>query len=175
MTWLVESPWPSLMFGIGLEIILAIALVRTGRGLILAAMVLVLALLAGMLVIERLVVTETEAVENSLDAVASSLAANDKEAVLAAFSPLSPRRAEVQSALSKVRINSARVAGDLEIRFNDLTNPPSATAYFTGIVDAKDRTGQIPYEHMMRRFRVVMHKQADRWLIDDYSEAEKRH
>lgn len=173
MTWLIESPWPSLMLGVGLEVILAIALVRTGRGAIMVAMAVVLALTVGMLVLERLVVTQTEEVEDALDGVAGSLGSNDAGTVLAGFSPQSPRRAEVKSALASVTINSARVAGDLEIRFNDLTSPPSAVAYFTGIVDAKDNRGAIPYEHMMRKFKVTLRKEGDRWLIYDYAEAEK--
>lgn len=162
------------MLGISLEVILAIALVRTGRGAIIGAMVAVLALTAGMLILERVIVTETEEVEDALDRAAAALVSNESAAVLAAFSPRSPRRGEVQSRLSRVTISSARIAGDLEIRFNELTDPPSATTYFTGIVDAKDKSGTIPYEHMMRRFKVTLRKEDGRWLIFDYSEADGR-
>jgi ketosteroid isomerase-like protein len=162
------------MLGISLEVILAIALVRTGRGVIIGAMVVVLALTGGMLILERLVVTENEAVEDALDQVAAALAANDRDAVLASFSPQSPRRAEVQSLLSRVTVSSARIGGDLEVRFNELASPPSATTYFTGIVNAKDTGGAIPYEHMMRKFKVTMRKEDGRWLIFDYAEAESR-
>lgn len=174
MTWLVETPWPSIALGLVLEIILAIALIRTGRGVIIGAMVVVLALTAGLVVLEQVVITQTEEVENALDAVATSLAANDSSAVLAAFTANSPRRGEVHSALLRVTIKSARVAGDLEVRFNELTIPPSAAAYFTGIVDAEDRRGALPYERMLRRFKVTLRKEGDRWLIHDFSEPESR-
>ncbi len=174
MTWLVETPWPSVALGLVLEIILAIALVRTGRGTILVAMVLVLALTGGLVVLERVVVTQTEEVENALDAVAASLEANDAAAVLAGFTSNSPRRGEVQAALARVTVKSAHVGGDLEVRFNELTIPPSASAYFTGVVEAHDRSGTIPYERMMRRFKVTLHRQGDRWLIHDFSEPESR-
>ena len=60
------------------------------------------------------------------------------------------------------------------MRFNELTIPPSASAYFTGVVEAHDRSGTIPYERMMRRFKVTLHRQGDRWLIHDFSEPESR-
>jgi hypothetical protein len=91
MTWFIESPWPALALGISLEIILAIALVRTGRAWIVAAMVAALAATVGLLAVERFVVTEREEVEDALDAVAHALESNDMPTVLAAFSPNCPR------------------------------------------------------------------------------------
>jgi hypothetical protein len=174
MTWFVESPWPSLMLGFGLEVVLAIALVRTGRAILIAAMVALLALTASLLVIERMVVTEFEAVEDSLDAVARALESGDVPAVMTSFTPTCPRRGEVEAALSRFTIREAHVGGDLEVRINRLTLPPSATAYFTGRVEGKDKRGVVPYEHMIRKFKVTLHKQGDRWLIADYSDADFR-
>jgi hypothetical protein len=171
MTWILETPWPSLTLGIGLEVILAIALVRTGRGVIIGAMVLVLALTVGLVVLERVVVTQTEEVENALDGVAQALEANDAPAVLASIAPSCPRRGEVQSVLNHVTIRSARVR-DVEVRF-DGTDPPSATVNLLGIVEAHDTHGTVPYEHFLRRFKVLLRKDGDRWLITDFSEAER--
>jgi ketosteroid isomerase-like protein len=134
----------------------------------------VLAITGGLLILERLVVTQTEEVEDALDRVAQALVAGDSQTVLAALSPQCPKRGEIQSVLSRFTISSARIGGDLEIRFNDLSSPPTATAYFTGIVDAKDNRGAIPYEHMIRKFKVTLRKEGDRWLIHDYTDAEPR-
>ncbi len=174
MTWFVESPWPSLMLGVVLEVILTIALVRTGRVAIIGAMVVVFAMTVGMVILERMIVTEAEEVEDSLDRVAAALVANDSPAVLACFSPQCPRLAELRSILSRVTVRVATIGGDLEVRPNHLTQPPSAICYFTGHVEAKDSRGQIPYEHMMRKFKVTLRKEGGRWLIADYSEAEPR-
>ncbi len=174
MTWFVESPWPSLMLGVVLEVILAIALVRTARGAIVGLMIVVFALTVGMVIVERVVVTETEEVEDALDHVAAALVANDSQAVLACFSPHCPRLAELRSILSRVTVRVAKIGGDLEVRLNHLTQPPSATCYFTGRVEAKDSRGEIPYEHLVRKFKVTLRKEGGRWLIADYSEAELR-
>ena len=172
MTSFVESPWPSLVLGIGLEVVLAIALVRTGRAAIIAAMVVVLALTVGMIVLERVVVTEFEEVEVALDAVARALESGDVETVLASFSSKCPRLGEVESALSRFTVREAHIGGDLEVRINRLTHPPSATTYFTGRVEGKDKRAVVPYEHMIRKFKVTLHKQGNRWLIADYNDAD---
>jgi hypothetical protein len=174
MSMFVESPWPSLVLGVVLQLILAVILVRTGRATVIAWMVGVLAITAGLLVVERIVVTETEEVEDALDSVARALVANDTPAVLALFSPTSTRRGEVQSVLSRVTIREAKIGGDLEIRLNRLTSPPSATTYFTGRIDAKDTRGTIPYEHVIRKFKVTLHREGGRWLLFDYADADVR-
>jgi hypothetical protein len=174
MIWFIESPWPSVVLGIGLEAILAIYLVRSGRAVVIAAMVGVLALVAGLVVLERIIVTETEQVEDTLDEVAQALVANDSSAVLALFSGRSPRRAEVRSAMSRVTISEARIGNDLEIRLNQLTSPPSAAAYFTGHVQLKGARETIPYEHVLRKFKVTLHKEADRYRIFDFEDTDPR-
>jgi hypothetical protein len=174
MTWFVESPWPSLMLGVVLEVILAIALVRTSRGAIVGLMIVVLVLTVGMVILERAIVTETEEVEDSLDRVAAALVANDAPAVLACFSPQCPRLAELRSILSRVTVRVAKIGGDLEVQPNHLTQPPSAICYFTGHVEAKDGRGEVPYEHMVRKFKVTLRKEGGRGLIADYSDAEPR-
>ncbi len=174
MTWLVESPWPSLMLGACLEAILVIFLVRGGRALILGLMAFVLVATVGMVLLERFVVTEPEEVEDTLDAITRDLAANDAPAVLAHFSPQSIRRGEVQSALSRAVVRAANVGGDLEIRINHLTIPPSATTWFTGHLEVKDKRGEIPYEHLVRKFKVTLRKEDGRWLIYDYADADPR-
>jgi len=174
MTWFVESPWPSVMLGIGLEAVLAFFLVRSGRAIVIAAMVGVLALTAGLVVLERIIVTETEQVEDTLDEIARALESNNSTGVLAVFSSNSPRRGEVQSAMSRVRVSEAKIGGDLEVRLNQLTNPPSAKAYFTGRVQLKGTRETIPYEHVVRKLKVTFHKEGDRYRIFDYEDADPR-
>ncbi len=169
MTWIVESPWPALTVGIVLVVALAIVLVRTGRAAALVAMGCVLALTIGFVILERAVVTEVESVEDALEAVAAALESNDPPTVLALLSPASPRRREVESVMSRLRIREANVGGDLEIRTNALTSPPSASAYFTGRIDAQDNRGEVPYDQLVRKFKVTLHHDGDRWLLFDFA------
>jgi hypothetical protein len=173
MTWLIESPWPALMMGVSLELCLAIYLVRSGRAVVIAAMVLVAALTGALLLAERWIVTDAEAVEDTLDAAATALEANNPPQVLALFASDSPRRREVESILSRVTVREARV-GELTIQFDDSGGQRRATARFMGRVQAHDKRGQLPYEQMVGKFVVYLHREGDRWLIDNYSENSSR-
>jgi len=155
-------------------IVLGVMLAISGRRALVAAMILVAAATAGLVVLERVVVTEREEVADTLDSIAQSLVANDVPAVVGALSKTCPRRAEVQSVLSHVTVSGARVGGDLEVTVNRLTSPPSATTTFTGRIDAKDNRGTVPYEHIFRKFKVTLHKEGDRWLITNFDDTDVR-
>jgi hypothetical protein len=167
----IESPWPATLLCIVAQVILGIVFLRTGRALVVVAMGVVLAVTAAALVIERTIVTDTELVEDTLHGIAEDLEANDFAAVLASFAPNCPRLAEVRSQLNRVTVQSASVGADLEVRISQLTSPPSATAYFTGRINARERSGTIPYENFIRKFKVKLERQDDRWLITDVEDA----
>jgi hypothetical protein len=77
---------------------------------------------------------------------------------------------EVEQMLARFQVSQARVGSDLDVRFNPLMNPPTASAYFTGHLEGKDLRGQLPYEHLIRKFKVVFRRDGDRWVIADYSD-----
>ena len=174
MTWLLESPWPAIVLGVGLEISLAIWFVRSGRAAALGAMAVVAALTLGLVLLARYDVTDAEAVEDTLEEARVTLEANDVPRMLALFTHDSPRRAEVQSILSRVTVREARIAGDLEIALEPPAAPQTAVASFTGRVEARDTRGQIPYENMLGRFRVTLHRTNDGWRIHDYAQTDLR-
>ena len=81
MHWLVEDPtlilsWACCAGG------LAIALLRSGRGVLILAMALVATLMVAGLLAERYIVTEGEQVEDTLDAIARAIQANDHQEVM---------------------------------------------------------------------------------------------
>ncbi len=168
MTWLIESFWPAVTLGVVLELVLAIAFVRTGRSLAIVGMVAVLVVTVGLVALERYVVTEQEEIEDLLFAAEAALERNDAEALLAVFTPASPRRNEVANVMSRFHVRDAHVGRDLEIRTSALTSPPSAHAFFTGRVEGSDTRGEVPYEQVIRKFAVTLHRSDNRWLIHDY-------
>src|SRR5262245_57578573 len=97
MTIFLESPWPAIAIGVALELLLAFALVQTGKGKLIAVMVVVALATVGLVVVERMIVTPREEVEDFLYETARLLETNNPPAVLARFSALSPRRNEAQS------------------------------------------------------------------------------
>ena len=62
MVIFLESPWPILLIGIAVEAVLAVMLLRTGQGRLLWAMLGMAAVVLLGLAVERLVVTDREAV-----------------------------------------------------------------------------------------------------------------
>ncbi len=174
MSIFVESPWPAiavctvLIFGRG------VLFLRTGSAWVIAALVACVGLMVGMVVLERAIVTETEQVEDTLHGIAEYLEANDIPMVVASFAPNCPGIGPARSALNRVTVQSATVGRDLEVRINRLTSPPTATAYFTGRVQARDKSGTIPYENYIRKFKVRLERHGDRWLISDYEDGDLR-
>jgi len=167
MAIFVESPWPFLLIGIAAEAILAILLVQTGRGKFLVAMIGVGALTLLALLVERLIVTDREAVENTLDAAVAAVEANDINRVLAFTAPTAQKpRADAQWILSRFEVQMARITG-LDITVNRLTSPRTAKAKFLAIGHGRDRQGQMPYTSFSQHVVVELRLYGDRWLVTE--------
>jgi hypothetical protein len=165
---LLESPWPILLIGIAVEAVLAVALLRTGQGKVLWAMLGVGALVLTGLLIERLVVTEREAVEHTLDAAIDAVEANDINRLLECISPKAePIRAAARMVLGRVEVRMARMTG-LEITINRLTNPHTAKAKFRAIGSGRDRKGELPSQGFSEVVTVELRPEGGRWLVFDY-------
>jgi hypothetical protein len=171
----LESPWPILTVGLVVELLLAVALFRTGKGKRLWAMggVAVLVLLGVLL--ERNTVTDTKRVRQTLEAAAAGLEANDKDRVKAciASSPDGdPARGEVDWALG-VAVFQRVSLGNLDVTFNYQASPPTALAKLVVYVRGKARgadfsdLGEIEKPVNMT---IKLRKQSDRWLVYDKPE-----
>jgi hypothetical protein len=167
MTIFLESPWPALVIGIFAEAILAIILLRTGRGVLLWAMIGVGLLVAGAVVLERLVVTEREEVEAAIDAMAAALGANDQKTVESWIAKDAKEvRALVQYGFQHAKFTQAKIT-HLEIIVNYHTSPPTAQAKLSGSVYF--RANEYPYEgYPVNDLTLDLEQQSGRWLITGY-------
>jgi hypothetical protein len=168
MVIFVESPWPILFIGIAVEAVLAFLLLQTGRGKFLIAMLGVAALVVVGLVVERLVVTDREAVENTLDAAVAAVKRNDLDGALACLSS-SAKEARVFTrwVFGRVEFQEAHIS-ELEVKVNRLTSPPSADAKFLAVGKGKDRKGEWLYQGFAQRVTLQLRLQGDRWLVTGY-------
>ncbi len=165
MTVFLENPIPIVVAGIVLEAILAVVLVRTGRGVILWAMVGVLAVALGGITLEQMVVTEKERVEQTLEAVVAAVKANDREAVIRQIDPNDANTINlIDSTMRRVEFTDAKITG-LDITINRLTSPPTAHAHVIGYVGFEERSGLVQFGRRLINLDVVLGKQADRWVI----------
>lgn len=169
MTWLMENPAAIVAGGVLVELALAIALIRSGRGLFLLLMLGAGVLAAALLGIERLVVTDSEAVRDTLDQTAAALVTNDPDNVLAFVDPGAQEvRRQVKTILPQFVFDEARIAGDVQLTFHRQAKPPGVTAEFRGYFRAHDRRGgTFGHDQALERLRVELRKIDGRWLITD--------
>ena len=117
MAFLVEGPWTILFIGIAVEAILGLALMQTGRGKYFIAMIGMAVVVVIALVVERLVVTDREAVEQTLDAAVAAARKNDVNGVLDCISPSAKEAREyVRWIFGRFEVQEGHIS-DLEIEF----------------------------------------------------------
>jgi hypothetical protein len=168
MAIFVESPWPILFIGIAVEAVLGMTLLQTGRGKYLNAMIGVAAAVVVGLVVERFVVTDREAVRNTLDAAVVAVRKGDLHGLLECIAPSAqgPRKMS-RHVLDRYEVEEGKIS-DLEIAINRQTSPPTATATFLAVGRGKDRAGEFPYQGFVQQVTVELQLQDGRWLVTGY-------
>ncbi len=168
----VESPWPILLIGIGIEAVLGLMLWTTQRGNLLLAMLAVAGVMVGGLVVERLVVTEREAAEQTLEAAVAAVRGNSIEQLLHCISASAKEtREQARFVMSRFEVSDAWIR-ELEISVNRLTSPPTAKAKFLAVGQGRDRAGVFPYRAFGDHVVVNLRWEGDRWLITGYDAKE---
>jgi hypothetical protein len=173
MNWLVEDPTPTLVAIAIIEALLVLALVKTGRGILLGAIVGVALLGVALLGLEWLVVTDKETIEHALTGAAQALEANDPQAVARFIAPESPMSHRVAQEMAQVNISKASFSR-LDVKFNRRVSPPTAEANFMGYIKGKDRRGELPYENFAGRITVRLRQDPGGWVMTDYEMNDRR-
>ena len=174
MTTLLENPMPAIFVGIIAEAVLATVFVSTRRGVILLAMLGVLALVFVGVGLEWLVVTEVERVENTLDGAADGLVSGKLPRVLD-YVAESAHETQLRAAWALSMFDFTQISiHNLDISINELTSPPTATAEFNVILHYIPKMEEIPYRTYRMGFTVELRRVDDRWLITDHIEYHDR-
>lgn len=171
MSWLFEDPTTLIVAGVLIEGLLAVGLVKSGRG-ILAVPMLVVALIFGLgVLVERLVVTDREQIEDVFHGVCRALQANDVDGVLDYIDPAATgMRGQVRNVISAAHITDARIY-DLEVEVDRQARPPVARAQLTGRVKGNYRGEAASGEGMvLRRFTVDFRLVNGHWLMTTYED-----
>jgi len=173
MHYFTEDPLWMIFLGIVVEAVLGVVLFQTRRGVVLWAMIGVALLVLLGLGVEKLIVTEREKVERTIDEITEALEANDLEGVLRYLAPEARQsRISAQWALGRVEVYEANV-NSLEVTVNQLESPPTARAELSGRLHYHDREDQSPYTNYPLRFTVDFRKEGDRWLVTGHRERHK--
>lgn len=169
MTIFLESPWPILSIGIVVELVLAIVLWQTGLGRVLWMMLGVLGVMWLGWLLQWLVVTDREAIDDLLHDCARAVEASDVNRVLGHISPSAAQvRADARLVFERVEVTMARII-DLEIAVDRRATPRVAKATLNAIGKGRDRKGEFPTDTYGCRVIVSLRCENGRWLVTDYA------
>jgi hypothetical protein len=165
----LESPWPILLIGIAAEAAMGLALLRSGQGKWLWAMLGVGVVVVGGLLAEHFVVTDRKLITRTLDTAAAAVEANNLPRLLDCISPDARKpRADSKRLLGRYVFKTGRIYR-LDIKINRYTSPPTAKVHFLAFGEAEDRQGLIPRGSYSRGVEVELRWENNRWLVTDYS------
>ena len=170
MSWFLENPIWIALIGIAAIGILGGGWVKTGRKVFLILLAIAIALTAAMLVVERVVKTDREAIRDRLHAMASDVQKNDVKAVLGHLHSKTPQStiAKIKSELPPQKFRTVDVKRNLKIEvFRDRT-PPRAEARFYVFLEGDFYNGKYPNQRAMLDVLVVFEEENGEWKASEY-------
>lgn len=168
--FLFESPWPILCLGVAVEVVLAIALVRTGRGVLLGAMVGVALLTLAGLGVERWVVTDRKLVKQAVYGLADAVQANDLKRALTFIAPSAKEtQQEARGVQRDVEVVELTLH-NLDVVVNREASPRTAQATFTVVVTGKGKGRYAEFGEQTHVVKVTLQLRLEsgRWLVTDH-------
>ncbi len=175
MNWLFDRPVYVAFLGLMLCVPIAIGWVMSGRKEMLYALAVAFALFVGLLIVERVVVTDREALEATVKQIAYDVQANDHQAVQGHIYSGSPQlKQKVQAELPNYKFIECRITSQPVIEVNSKDEPRSAKVSFLAAA-----AGDFKYEGMSAsaskeapiRRHIILHmrKEANgQWTVEDY-------
>jgi len=175
MSWLLDRPVYVVILGVLLCLPIFIAWVMTGRKEVLYALLAACVVLAALLMVERVVVTDREAIEATLPRITRDVEANDHQAVLNHINSGAPElKGKVQKELPNYVFTECRITSQPNIEIDAKANPRKAKVTFLAAAAGEFKYGGDSYpatkeQPIRRRIILFMKKEADgRWTVEDY-------
>lgn len=167
MNWLLQQPLVIIVAGAVVVLVLLGVLQQTGKKWALIAMVAAALATAGMVAIERIVVTPEEAVRATLYAIAQDVERNDVDAVVARLSTRSPElHDQVRAVMRPYRAEEVRVT-----QIRDLVVQPDgqrASVHVHVRAVGGDRGGMFEHQPYFPKFNVTFVLEEGQWRVRDY-------
>jgi hypothetical protein len=179
MNWLFDRPATIAFLGAALCIPIAIAWVMTGKKQVLYALGAAFTVMVALLITERMVVTDREAIEAMLPQLARDVQNNDLPKVAThVYSGAPTLKQKVQGELHNYHFTECRITKLLEIKINEQAEPRSAEVSFlaaaAGDFKAEGTSFSFAKEAPIRRHVTLQLRRENdgRWTVEDYSHAE---
>jgi len=175
MTWLFEQPLAIVILGVAAILVLGAAWSATGRRELAWAIGVAILLMAGGLVLERLVVTDREAIQQTLLAIARDVESNNHTAVLRhVYSGAPSLKQKAQAELPNYRFTECRITKIHEVQVNSAAQPRTAAVEFNVLASGSFKEGgfEVTDTAVPRWIRLHLVREADgRWAVEDYEHA----
>ena len=172
MNWLFESPAMIVVIGVLLLIVLGGLWSMSGRKEMLYAMAAVGALILVGLIVERLVVTDGEAIRRTLLEIAADVESNDVRAVTRHIHSAAPEiKARAEAEMPNYKFTECRITKVHSIDVNTSQQPRSAIVEFNVRASGSFSEGSMSLSemHVPRWVRLHMVQEKDgRWTVQDY-------
>jgi low affinity Fe/Cu permease len=176
MNWLFEQPVVVVLIGIALLIALGGGWSATGRKELLYAMGVTLLLIVAGLIVEKVVVTDREAIRAKLIEIARDLQHNDRSAVVAHVHSSRPElKQKAEAELPKYHFSECRITGIHLIEVNSKAEPRSSIVEFNLMarLSVKDGMIELADASIPRWVKLQMAVEKDgTWKVQEYEHAE---
>ena len=170
MTTILENPFPAVLIGALMTLILLGGWMQTAKRWLLVLAVLVIFITVGLVILERNVVTDREQITITLHDIARLVEKNNvDEAVGYVHSQAKEVRERAAAELPKYEFRVVEIKRNLEIEVFPDHQPPKAVAEFNVRVEATVKNGTYSGEAI--RFCIVtFYQEPDgSWRVADYS------
>ena len=173
MNLLLEQPLAIVIVGVVLGLVAGTAWTSTGRKGWLIGLGLVVVLTIAGLIVERLVVTDREAIEATLAEIARDVQSNDLRAVLRHVSSNNPElQQKAEAEMPNYRFDECRVTKIFQLDIDASAEPRSALVEFNVIASGSFQQGgvELADRGVPRRVLLQMVREKDgRWRVQDYA------
>lgn len=172
--WILDNPYnPGLLAFLGFIIGLAVfvAWIKAGKKELLYLLGAVVLIFVGLIVYERLTISDREAIEATLQRLARQLQVNDREAIYDAIHPdATEHLALARSELPNYTFEECRITKIYETKVAADEQPKTAVVEFNIIAKGTFKTQADVFPGTVPRFvRLTMEQTADgKWLVRDY-------
>jgi hypothetical protein len=167
MTLFLENPLPIWSFGaVCFAISVIVFFAKRSLGSIIG-LVGVIAVTLLLLFVERVVVTPSEQVEQSLTLLMDAIEANDLPAIVSMIDPSAKHvRSDAETLMPQVKVKETG-STSVRVEVDESVNPLRATAFFRGRIDGTHaRAGMRIF--YFDNVEIDWQQVGDRWLIVDY-------
>lgn len=177
--WILDNPYnPFLLAFIGtvLALVAFVAWLQSGRKEALIAAAAIAGIFVVLIIAERMMISDREAIEATLAQIARDLEANNREAVYAAIHPSKPELlAQAQAELPGYTFTECRITKIQETKINAEAKPKTAQVGFNVMVKGNFKQGADYFSGMTIARYVVLDLEQDsdgKWKVVHYEHHE---